>query len=1360
MKISKRIIALNVIIAMILSLIPTSMIAAQQNEYDVNLALGKTVEVSSISGSEPSLVASNITDGLANTRWESDADDKGTVTIDLADIYEFNEISINWEGTYGKDYTLQVSSDMTDWETVATISNASIGLNIHKFSATTARYVKLENSQFESSTLISIFEIEVYKRRVLPADQMMTNIIPSGSSIIGGFNADQAIFDVNVGKETASIAFTPILAGSSAVALVNGESVVSGEESEQIELTVGLNPIQVVTADPSDADNNIVYTINVHRKDYNFNGEQYANVATSVAAADTLDQTSGAGDPGSSYRANGLAQSFTAGKSGYLNQIELYMADYGSSGIVFTLSIYAGESVAGSVLASATFGSSNIPTNPGGWTTVLFDQPAQLQAGQQYTMHLTSSIGETPQTTWKLYATDVYAGGRAYTASNWSNYDMGFTTYVGDSPRDYTTTLTVAPITGTYGQSVNISVTLTTPEGPLAGKRVNVYSDGSAIGYLTTNSAGYGSGSYSLRQAAGSYELKVSIAASYPYPAAEQTTTLTVNKAPLTVTPNNATRPYGTSNGNFTMSYGGLMAWDTASSLGQPVYSTPADASSPIGNYNLTASGLTSTKYAITYSPGTLTVTPGALTVTTADRARAYGQSNPSLSGSITGLVNGDAILVSYSTAAAVSSPVGLYSIVPVLSDPGGKLSNYHVVIKEGELTVTKAELRVAPDSASRWVGKTNPQLDGNLTGVVAGDSITAQYESTATEVSPEGVYDITAQLLDPLNRLSNYEVITDTGKLTVYAAPKPVFVTGETADAVKSNVGLPSVDAAGRPIRWTSSDNSLLDATTGAVHRPAYSAGDSAVTLEAAVDANQTTYNVLYNLTITTADMMDEEAVDRDIALLAIGYVAGDDETHVRNGLTLPAAGTNGSAITWASSRTELINPTNGSVSRPSYGAGDQKVTLTATVTKGLESDSRQFQLIVLKNNRIDEGPAQPKEPDHPKEPEQPQSDFYISFIGENNKKERIKLKQSEVKSGLIEVVKNAATGYFELSGETAHKLLRLNPSFVIQVSTAGGTMKLPVSELAAAADKQYAGKDGDKLNFAIYAGENEVAAPLLTELKSRGAELLSGPVQFKIVMSISDGAEIAIDQLASKVKRRIAVPTNDEDTFVAVWNEQVRQLQYVPVRYENIGGKAYALLPISSDGLYVNIDNRKSFADMQGHWARNEAEKLASLLIFEGKGEGIFDPNAGLTRAETAALLVRALDIPEAAQPAAISDIAGQWYEKVVSSAEAAGLVTGYKNGSFRPNDFVTREELAVILARAIAYDSVSASNALENGSTLLNDSSEVSKWAAEAVQQMLAYGIIKGDHAGNFKPHQTTTRAEMALMLSRLLIKLGYM
>ena len=84
-----------------------------------------------------------------------------------------------------------------------------------------------------------------------------------------------------------------------------------------------------------------------------------------------------------------------------------------------------------------------------------------------------------------------------------------------------------------------------------------------------------------------------------------------------------------------------------------------------------------------------LTVSPAALTVTASDASRPYGTANPTFTGTILGLQNGDNITATYATTATTSSPAGTYAIVPTMVDPGAKLSNYTLTLTNGTLTVT-----------------------------------------------------------------------------------------------------------------------------------------------------------------------------------------------------------------------------------------------------------------------------------------------------------------------------------------------------------------------------------------------------------------------------------------------------------------------------------------------------------------------------------------------------------------------------------------------------------------------------------------------------------------------------------------------
>src|SRR4029077_16171459 len=197
-----------------------------------------------------------------------------------------------------------------------------------------------------------------------------------------------------------------------------------------------------------------------------------------------------------------------------------------------------------------------------------------------------------------------------------------------------------------------------------------------------------------------------------------------------------------------------------------PIVPTLVDPTSKLGNYTVTSTN------------GTLTITPAPLTVTAANATRLYGDPN-SLSGTITGIKNGDNITATYSSADPTAA-VGTYPIVPTLFDPDGKLVNYTVTSNNGTLTVTPAPLSVVAANSTRAYGDPN-NLSGTITGIKNGDNITATYSTTATATSAPGTYPIVPAVSDnATGALANYTVVINNGTLTI--SPAPLTVTAANA--------------------------------------------------------------------------------------------------------------------------------------------------------------------------------------------------------------------------------------------------------------------------------------------------------------------------------------------------------------------------------------------------------------------------------------------------------------------------------------------------------------------------------------------------------------------------------------------------
>jgi hypothetical protein len=168
------------------------------------------------------------------------------------------------------------------------------------------------------------------------------------------------------------------------------------------------------------------------------------------------------------------------------------------------------------------------------------------------------------------------------------------------------------------------------------------------------------------------------------------------------------------------------------------------------------------------------------LTVTAANATMTAGAALPTLTGTVTGLVNGDTlgttIVVTYSTTATSSSPAGTYPITATVT--GSSANNYQVVVNAGTLTISPAAapLTVTANNATRAYGAANPPFTGTVTGAQNGDTFTESFATTATTTSAVGSYPIVPSVTG--TNLSNYTVTIVNGTLTVTGAATTTALT------------------------------------------------------------------------------------------------------------------------------------------------------------------------------------------------------------------------------------------------------------------------------------------------------------------------------------------------------------------------------------------------------------------------------------------------------------------------------------------------------------------------------------------------------------------------------------------------------
>ncbi len=178
------------------------------------------------------------------------------------------------------------------------------------------------------------------------------------------------------------------------------------------------------------------------------------------------------------------------------------------------------------------------------------------------------------------------------------------------TPTSVQTELSVAAVTVRYGTRIELSATLLSASTPVTQRAVTFAIDGATVGTAITDNTGVARLTAPHKTRAGEHTVSAAFPGDELYASSSSTAMLNVVKARLMVTSTNATRHVGAANPEFAASYDGLVPEETPTVLdGALTFATSATEASPAGSYAITASGLSSPNYDISYSDGTLTVT-------------------------------------------------------------------------------------------------------------------------------------------------------------------------------------------------------------------------------------------------------------------------------------------------------------------------------------------------------------------------------------------------------------------------------------------------------------------------------------------------------------------------------------------------------------------------------------------------------------------------------------------------------------------------------------------------------------------------------------------------------------------------------
>ena len=319
-------------------------------------------------------------------------------------------------------------------------------------------------------------------------------------------------------------------------------------------------------------------------------------------------------------------------------------------------------------------------------------------------------------------------------------------------------------------------------------------------------------------------------------------------------------------------------------------------------------------------------------------------------------------------------------------------------------------------------------------------------------------------------------------------------------------------------------------------------------------------------------------------------------------------------------------------------------------------------------------------------------------------------------------------------------------SPTIVIKPEIAGDVTEAQVS-IPASTMSQIQNKTNASLTISTPIADATIPHEALDTLASEDGEIIVTAKQTgqAVTFTLTAGGE-TVEQIPGGLTLTVPVEDAGPGTVAMLIHEDGTR----EVIQQSIVEDGKMSIPLDGSATVEIVDNGRTFADVPPeNWASEAVTFAAARELFSGTSETSFSPDETMSRAMLATVLYRLEGQPEQAVMSAYSDVSdGAWYADSIAWAVENGIVSGYGDGQFGPNDSVTREQFVVMLWRYVGSPKASRRD-LE-----FADADQVSDYAQEALCWAVENGVLKGNDSGQLVPGGTATRAEAAQMLKNFM------